>query len=260
MPTDIIWHHKVSRNRVVLTAAGAGLAAAIAALATGSGLLALGLAVWAIAVLYTNQRPHAYERSRRAPFWFRIVGMIPLVVASCFLLARTGPVALLRGTAPLWSLAGGLAVALVFTGLHWTDTRLLLSPEIIELQPKMSPAGVVLRPLYVVIMVPVEELFYRGLLAGGLRAVLGAVAATLISAALFVGADIASAWGPASQRRRVLAEAGLGAANAALFLATGSLAGPLLAHYAYNAGQLMLPAMNFLVHRRGVPAREDVLV
>jgi membrane protease YdiL (CAAX protease family) len=253
MTSRIIWQHSARRDRVVAVISVAGAAAGCAIWASGQPLLGFGLAWWAFIVAFANQRPRIYARFRNGQFWLRLAA-VALMAIPGFLWLRTETGLHSRAPDSRWiliSAGAGVALGLAFTLIHLRDTRLLLSPLIIGVQPRMAPAGVVLRPLYVVLMVPLEELYYRALFVTELRRGLPIALAVAVSAALFVFADWASAWGPQPQRRRFAEEAGLGLVNAMLFVLTGSLAGPVLAHYIYNLPQIMLPIRNFAVHRRG---------
>lgn len=260
MTNRIIWEHSKRRDRAVLAVSVLAAAVACALLADRRYLLAFALAWWALIIAFMNQRPRLYARLANAQFWLRLVVVVLLLVPGLVWLS-TRPVLLAlvpAGSVTLISVAAGLACGSALTLVHFNDTRLLLSQDIISMQPRMAPIGAIFRPLFVVLMVPMEELYYRGLFITAMRNIMPGAFAVAISTVLFVTADWSGAWGPNSQRRRLLEGACLGLSNGAIFVLTGSLVGPIIAHYIYNLPQIILPIRNFTVHRRPGAAALEV--
>lgn len=243
VPAPIWWH---SRRRVALAlAVGAGVtAAAVALFATGrttEGWLAVSF----VALTSVMQlRPWLYATFASARLLLRVVSLVLLLV----------PVLALNPPEPnsprVWLSVGiGIACGLGFIAFHARDTRLLLDPGLVALQPAMSPGGAVGRMAYVLAVVPLEELYYRALVIDAFRPEIGAWA-VVVSALAFVYGDWAGSWGPASSRKRLLSEVLLAVATGLTYYATRSIAGTIVMHYLYNLPQLALPPLNLRVHRQ----------
>jgi hypothetical protein len=251
----VIWWH--TRRRVTLAVAVAltVIAAAVALFATGrttEGALALS---WVVLTSVLQLRPWLYATFASARLLLRVLSLVLLLV----------PVLVIDPAEPasrrVWLSVGlGIACGLAFVASHARDTRLLLEPSLLALQPAMSPAGAAGRLAFVLAVVPLEELYYRALVIDALRPGIGAWA-VVVSVAAFVYANWAGSWGPSSSRKRLLSEVGLAAATGVTYYATGSVVGTIVMHYLYNLPQLAVPPLSLWVHRAGTdrqPHRELV--
>jgi membrane protease YdiL (CAAX protease family) len=252
MSNRIIWAHSKSRNGLVLLLAATATAAALSLSVDGYYIAGFALAWWALIITFMNQRPRLYARFTDAQFWARLV-MVIIFLTPGLVWAATRPVintlVPTRGlmlVSVIAGLSGGSALALV----HLNDTRLLLSSSIISIQPRMAPIGAFFRPLYVILLVPMEEYYYRVTFITSLQSLIPVASAVVVSSLLFVTADWSGSWGPSSPRNRLIEGAVLGLMNGGIFVLTGSIIGPILAHYIYDLPQIILPIRNFIVHRR----------
>ncbi|MDX3078377.1 CPBP family intramembrane glutamic endopeptidase [Streptomyces sp. MI02-7b] len=240
-----IWWHPAWRVRIAVIVSVLVAAAAVALAATGNEAEAATMLGLLVVTAVMQLRPWIYAHVRAPQIVLRGATIV-LFLVPVLAIAAT-PV---REPSHLVSLAVGVVTGLAFVGVHARDSILLLTPELVAWQPRMSVAGAVSRFLYVVAVVPLEELFYRKLIIDSFAGLVGGVLAALISVAAFLYGDWSGSWGPASSRKRFWSELGLAVVTAGTYLATGSLVGPLITHYLYNGPQLALPPVNVYVHRR----------
>ncbi|MBX3054239.1 MAG: CPBP family intramembrane metalloprotease [Caldilineaceae bacterium] len=138
--------------------------------------------------------------------------------------------------------AWGLGVGLLLAGGFYLATRLLVhwgggrfySPSVLEILLPTSPREFWLVLLAFIPAVLLEEMLFRSLLIGGLSS----LASPLL---LIIGTGIAFGLLHSPQGIWGMVGAGLaGVIFGLLFLATGSLVAPLMAHYVANSVQIAL--------------------
>lgn len=247
----LVWWHPSWRIAIAVAVTISTVAAAIAFAVNRQGTVAAILLALVVATVLLQTRPWFYAHVRHAALVFRILSIVVFVV----------PVIAIGGhrittPKPLLGLVvgavAGIALVLVF---HLRDSMLLLNPAIVAIQPRMSTAGAVARFLYVLTVVPLEELFYRRLIIEDFAPHTGVVVAVLVSVAAFVYGDWCGSWGPTSRQKRLWSEVALASVLAVLYAWTGSLVGVMVTHYLYNGPQLLLPPINLATHARGGASR-----
>lgn len=140
---------------------------------------------------------------------------------------------------PVGVVAGVLAQVVLLPGIALLMRPLIGNPDVSgpakDLVNSAHGVGVVLLVLSVAVGAPlVEELFFRGLVLRSLDRRFGALAAVLISAALFGLAHLMDL--PADAMTLVVVSlAAFGALLATLALRTGRLGASIIAHAAFNA-------------------------
>jgi membrane protease YdiL (CAAX protease family) len=242
----IVWWHPSWRVAIAVAVSGATAIAAVVAALRGLTTIAAILTALVVATVLLQTRPWFYAHVRRAPLVFRLLSIVAFVVPDLAIASS-------RITTPkpvLGVVVGTLAGLALFAVFHARDSVLLLNPAIVAIQPRMSVAGAVGRFLYVLAVVPLEEIFYRRLIIENVAPHFGAVLAIMTSILAFVYGDWCGSWGPTSRQKRLWSEVALATVLAVVYFWTGSLVAVMVAHYLYNGPQLLLPPINLAVHRR----------